>query len=100
MLDTGASMCIISPELAKKLQIELGESGVARGRTDRKEYRSSRVETLVVGAVQCSNLRVIVMDCSHVSESVKSHVDGYLGNSFLKEFEVTINYPEQTLVFQ
>ena len=48
ILDTGASMCIVSPELAKTLQIELGESGTARGRTDEKKYRSSRVETLVV----------------------------------------------------
>lgn len=100
IFDTGASVCIISPELAKTLQIEPGESGTARGLRDEKEYYSSRVETLVVGAVQCSNLRVIVMDCSHVSESVKSQVDGYLGHSFLKEFEVTINYPEKTLVFQ
>lgn len=100
ILDTGASVCIISPELAKTLQIEPGESGTARGFTIEQEYYSSCVETLAVGAAQCSNPRVIVMDCSHVSERVKSQVDGYLGHSFLKEFEITINYPEKTLVFQ
>jgi len=100
ILDTGASVCVVSPELSQTLGLEYGKSGVSRGISDEKAYNTSYVKTLAVGAVQCTDLEVIVMDCSHISERVETQVDGYLGYGFLKEFSVTINYPEQTLTLE
>lgn len=97
-LDTGASTCVVSSHLAEALRLEREEKKKGRGFVGEWEHHASILEMLAVGTAQCSNLKVCVEDCSYLSDRTYSQVDGLLGHNFLKNFSVTINYPEQTLI--
>ena len=104
-LDTGASRCIISPEVAQSLQLPRGKTGAGRGLTGNGQerlfsYYTSTARTLTVGKAECLNLEVSVGDCSEASMRLRCRVDGYLGTNFLKEFSVTIDCPRRTLALQ
>lgn len=104
-LDTGASRCIVSPEVAQSLELPRGEMGAGRGLNGNGQERlfphySSTVKSLAVGKAECRNLEVSVGDCSQASKRLQCRVDGYIGTNFLKEFNVTIDYPGQTLTLR
>ena len=104
-LDTGASRCVVSPEVAQSLELPRGEMGAGRGLNGNGQERlfphySSTVRSLAVGKAECRNLEVSVGDCSQASKRLQCRVDGYIGTNFLKEFNVTIDYPGQTLTLQ
>ncbi|MCK5733782.1 MAG: aspartyl protease family protein [Candidatus Latescibacteria bacterium] len=100
LLDTGASRCIVSPEVAQSLRLSKGEACKARGAIDVIDAYRSSVSRLSVGSARCEDLQVSVMDCSHVGSYVHDRVDGYIGTNFLEHFVMTLNYRDQTLTLQ
>lgn len=90
LLDTGASGCIISTEIADKLSLARSNPHPARGAVDDIASWDSSVESLKVGNKTVHNLRVGVMDCAGVSKGAECKIDGYIGYNFLKSFSVTI----------
>jgi hypothetical protein len=100
LLDTGASLCVVSPEVARILELPVGPAGIARGATSDIASRTSRLGRLSVGDTHTEDLKVIVMDCSGVTENAGVQVDGYLGHDWLKRFVVTIDYARSTLILR
>ena len=93
VVDTGASSCVISPELANALGIEPGP-------------RAESVTMQVVGGrttapiIKLASVRVgdtEVEDVTTVVHPISPGVAGLLGNSFLAHFIVTLD-PQQGIL--
>jgi len=100
LLDTGASVCVVSPEVARILKLPVGPAGIARGAASDVASRASVLGRLSVGDTRTKDFKVTVMDCSGVTENAGVQVDGYLGHDWLKRFVVTIDYPGSTLILR
>jgi len=100
LLDTGASVCVVSAEAARMLELPLGRAGIAHGAASDTASRASVLGRLRVGDKRTEDLNVTVMDCSDVTENAGVQVDGYLGHDWLKRFVVTIDYPRSTLILR
>lgn len=86
LIDTGASTCVISPDLAAALGIRSDRdtpsvplqtiSGLTRG-------RPVKIASLAIGDVETEDVLAVV-------HPVGSSMDGILGNTFLSRFTVTL----------
>lgn len=73
-LDTGASQCIVSPQVADTLGLVRGKAVPAKGVVDVKDAHTAAVETISVGAAYCRDMQVLVMDCAQVSDTTYAAV--------------------------
>lgn len=93
VVDTGASSCVISPELATALGIEPGPRAesvtmqVVGGRTTGPIIKLASVR---VGDAEAEDVIAIV-------HPISPGIDGLLGNSFLARFTVTLDPQQGTL---
>lgn len=97
-LDTGASSTVLSSEVAQMLGIE--STGIPQMTGAGGAMQGSRgiVRSLAVGNARLENLPVATADfLTMLSQIVKTKLDGIIGYNFLKEFKVTIDYPNETL---
>lgn len=101
LLDTGASLIVLSPKIVKQLGYDLnkekreGELILADGRRVKTKYivlKSVRVQDAAA-----DNVAAAVMPEDAKSEEFK---DGVLGMSFLKRFNFKINYDEGKLILE
>ncbi len=103
VLDTGAGGTIISPELAKKLDIKPDnpeKPDKATGAGGTVEVHIGTVKSLKVGETQLEELKVGIMDLTGISKAIETEIDGIIGYNFLKKFRVIIDYPKQTVTFE
>lgn len=97
-LDTGASTTVVSSEVAQLLGIE--STGIPQMTGAGGAMQGSRgvVRSLAVGNAKLENLAVVTADfLAMLSQIVKTKLDGIVGYNFLREFKVTIDYPNETL---
>jgi predicted aspartyl protease len=97
-LDTGASSTVLSSEVAQMLGIE--STGIPQMTGAGGAMQGSRgvVRSLAVGNARLENLAVATADfLTMLSQIIKTKLDGIIGYNFLKEFKVTIDYPNETL---
>jgi aspartyl protease family protein len=96
VVDTGASACVVSPELAAALNIHPGS-------------RAERVPMQVVGGVTAgpqvtlASVRVgdaEVENVTAVIHSIGPGIDGLLGNTFLGRFVATLDPDEAVLLLR
>jgi len=93
VVDTGASSCVISPELATALGIEPGPGAesvtmqVVGGRTTGPIIRLASVR---LGDAEAEDVTAVV-------HPISPGIDGLLGNSFLARFTVTLD-PQQGIL--
>lgn len=96
VLDTGASMPILTEELARLARVEatevkeakaLGAGGPALG------VQLGTVDSLSVGEARAENVRVGIMD--RIPKCIGAR--GALGYGFLKELVLTVDYPSHVL---
>jgi clan AA aspartic protease (TIGR02281 family) len=96
VVDTGASLCVVSPEVAADL-------GVRPGR------RAEKVPMQVVGGVTAGTRVTLasmqvgdaeVENVAAVIHSIGPGIDGLLGNSFLSRFTVTLDPDKGVLVLR
>jgi hypothetical protein len=97
LLDTGASFCTICPDLARRLDLTLGQAKPSRGVTGDVPAHVSRVRSFGVGDSHVNDLEVLVSDCSEFSGCAGMPILGLIGHSFLRDFVMTLDYPEQML---
>jgi clan AA aspartic protease (TIGR02281 family) len=93
LVDTGATACVISPELAKALGIEPDSRAPAVQLRTISGLTSARVvsiPSLSVGESEAQNVVAVV-------HPLDPPMDGILGNTFLSRFTVTLD-PEQGLL--
>jgi predicted aspartyl protease len=88
VLDTGSNETIVSPRLVSIKQLSSKEEVVmARG----SGYSGTGVIAtafLRIGPVHPKNCQILVVDLSALSKTLGQEVDGILGMSVLKEFEI------------
>ena len=80
LLDTGASKCAVSPDIAELLGLPLDEHRPARDMAADLDAYGSKVARLSVGSTSLSNVPISVMDCSLASSYVCGVIDGYLAS--------------------
>ncbi|HYY56287.1 MAG TPA: retroviral-like aspartic protease family protein [Pyrinomonadaceae bacterium] len=98
-LDTGASMTIISPRMAAGLGIKgVPIPAITTGGGHRAEASVGNLESIAVGGSRLENFQVLIADIfSMLNQVTGASLDGIIGYNFLKEFVVTIDYPNQVL---
>jgi predicted aspartyl protease len=97
-LDTGASTTVVSPELAQNLGIRSTSAAAMTGGGGKVQAAIGKVESLAVGAAKVEDLPVMVADfLVMLSQATATKLDGIIGYNFLKEFRVTIDYPNERL---
>lgn len=99
-LDTGASLTVISADLAHSLEIKSGEAKEGMGCGGKVEVAISRVASLAVGSARLENPEVAIADLGVLSQAVGAKLDGIIGYNYLKDFKVTIDYPKGRLRLQ
>jgi clan AA aspartic protease (TIGR02281 family) len=87
LIDTGASISVVSPELARTLRIER-DPGLAPIRLHTLAgvitAPIATIPSLSVGGLEASAVKAVIYD-------IGPGVDGILGNSFLDRYQVTVD---------
>jgi predicted aspartyl protease len=97
-LDTGASTTVVSPELAQNQGLKSISVPEMTGAGGKVQAAVGTVESLAVGGAKLEKLYVMVADfLSMLSQVTATKLDGIIGYNFLKEFRVTIDYPNEML---
>jgi clan AA aspartic protease (TIGR02281 family) len=100
-VDTGASMTLISPTVARRSGVKLSDIRArAIGASGQSEATFGKLKSLRVGQAQVSNIKIAVMSMRHINRSAKPRVDGIIGYNFLKRYRVTIDYANRLLYLQ
>jgi predicted aspartyl protease len=99
LLDTGANITVLTPQLARRVGIDLptgpgaskSKARVASGQE--VEVSLVRVSSIMVGSARIDNLQVAVYEIGVLdnSETPPLTVDGFLGADFLSRFTMTID---------
>jgi predicted aspartyl protease len=98
ILDTGASVSLISPGLASSLGIHSNTEEKAFGAGGAVPISLARVDSIAVGLARQENAQVaITNELEQVGAKLKAQVDGDLGYSFMKDFRVTVDYQRSAL---
>jgi predicted aspartyl protease len=101
-VDTGASVTVVSPRVAKKASLTPSRKAAAKaiGAGGQLDTRLAKLESLVLGTVEVKHLRVAVMSLSAVGRAIHLRLDGILGYNLLKNYRVTIDYPNGVVLLQ
>jgi predicted aspartyl protease len=100
ILDTGASHCLLSPELCAVLGVRPEKEQRATGAAGSVQLAFGHVMSMAVGSVRKTNVPVgITSELERIAAAIRTRVDGDLGFSFLKDFSLTIDYKARTLYF-
>jgi predicted aspartyl protease len=99
-LDTGASLTVVSPGVARRARLPSdGARDKAIGAGGRLPVIFASVDSLEVGDVQAAGLEVAIMQMSPISRAIGLRLDGILGLNFLQKYRVTIDYPAGLVSF-
>ena len=98
LLDTGANVTMMTPELAKQLTIRpiARVSLVTVAGSQIVPY--SLLPGLSLGPQTVENIEVIYSDLSEM-RSLNPHICGVLGQNFLSQFNYTLNYQDRLIEF-
>lgn len=97
-VDTGTSTSVISPELAAQLEISGGAAASVTGGAGQMQLRGGSLSSLQIGAAKIQDLPVLIGPFLAVlSQAAGSHLDGIIGYNFLRNYKVTIDYPNHLL---
>ncbi len=100
ILDTGASHCLLSTELARTLGITQGKASEARDAGGTLQVFKGSVVQLSVGETMSRDVMVGIADLQALSKTLGTPISGNLGSNFLVGVELTIDYLAGTLSFQ
>jgi len=106
LIDTGASMTLITPALAQRYGTPV-KPLTPNGNTD-VTVRSAEGDTttlqqvtlrrLELGEATFENIPALVYDCSSLSVHLGIHIDGILGFPLFRETVLTLDYPHRRIL--
>jgi predicted aspartyl protease len=88
VLDTGSNETIVSPRLVSVKQLSSMEAVVMAKGSGYSGTGVIATAFLSIGPVHPKNCQILVVDLSALSKTLGQEVDGILGMSVLKEFEI------------
>lgn len=95
IVDTGASVSLITPSLAQSLSITGTSIASGMGAGGQLSVSLSSVDKLAVGEVFMEKMQIAISDeLYRIGEAINARVDGNLGFNFLKNFRLTIDYAQ------
>jgi predicted aspartyl protease len=100
VLDTGASLTLLSPALEAELGLVAGTEADGVGAGGALRVALYTVTDMSVAAQRLRDVEVAVYDLSSVENAVGRSLDGILGYNFLSHFAVTIDYQQQIVTFR
>jgi predicted aspartyl protease len=97
-VNTGASSTVIATELAQQMGLKTLAAEALTGAGGQISAASAQLHCLTVGTATLHHLTVAVSDfLSTLSTVIGSKLDGVIGYTVLKDFNVTIDYPNSVL---
>jgi len=100
ILDTGAGTSLLTPELAKKLEVKIVGSKDGQSAGGTVAVSLAKADSLAVGDARIDDVDLGIVDLAHVGKTIGAKIDGDLGYNFLKHFRVTINYRDCEIRFE
>lgn len=98
VVDTGASLTILSPRVARDAGVNSsGSNAKAVGAGGHLEVSYAEVDSLKIGSMKVAKLRVAIMDLKGIDQAIKLRLGGIIGYNLLKQYRVTIDYPNKRL---
>jgi predicted aspartyl protease len=92
-IDTGASHCVLLPEVAARLGVHADDMRVASGAGRALEVRLGRADMVSVGAAVAKDVAIIVTDeLRRIGRAIGHPIAGNLGHSFLGGFRMGVDY--------
>jgi predicted aspartyl protease len=99
ILDTGAGTSLLTPELAKQLNVKIVGSKEGQSAGGNVAVSLAKADSLAVGGARINDVDLGIVDLAHVGKTIGAKIDGDLGYNFLKHFRVTINYRDCEIRF-
>lgn len=106
LIDTGGSVSLVSPTLAKRYGVPVRDS--LTGKNQGVTVRSASGETAVLDSISLKRLELgevvfesvpaLVYDCSELSVHLGIRIDGILGFPMFREVLLTLDYPHSRVV--
>jgi aspartyl protease len=108
LLDTGANITVLTPQLARRAGIEVPTgAGASKSKArmasgQEVEVSLIRVKSMMVGSARIDNLQVAVYEIGVLDSTATSPltIDGFLGADFLGRFTMTIDPQAGRLTLQ
>jgi predicted aspartyl protease len=99
VLDTGAGLCLITPELAGRLTIRNVGSQTATGAGGPVEVQTGVLGRLALEEAVRRNIPVAITSELHrIGAAIGADLQGNIGHSFLRHYCVTLDYHREVLV--
>jgi clan AA aspartic protease (TIGR02281 family) len=101
VIDTGATMTVLSPEIARKLELDLSSDtkDTAHGAGGQMQVSLVSLKSLRIGEAEAKDLKAAVMDLTSLKQII-GDFDGVIGYNFLFQFRVMIDYPQKVISFE
>ena len=100
ILDTGAGTSLLTPELAKRLDVQIMGSKEGDSAGGKVAVSLGKADSLTVGEIRIRDVDLGIVDLAHVGKTIGAKIDGDLGYNFLKHFRLTINYSDCEIRFE
>lgn len=95
ILDTGASLSLISPDLAREHGIKPGERAPVPNQPD---ARFGFIPSIELGDESVEDLRIVIADLlDPISRALGEDLHGIIGYNFICKFRVVLDYPNLDL---
>jgi predicted aspartyl protease len=92
ILDTGAGTSLLTPELAKQLNVKIVGSKEGQSAGGKVAVSLAQAGSLAVGDARIDDVDLGIVDLANVGKTIGAKIDGDLGYNFLKHFRLTIDY--------
>jgi predicted aspartyl protease len=100
IFDTGAGTSLVSPELAKQLELTILGSKEGQTAGGKVSVSLAKIHSLAVGNAKLIDVDVGIVDLSQIEEAIKARIFGDLGYNFVKHFRITIDYGQREIRFE
>lgn len=104
LIDTGAAVTLVSPELARRYPAEnappetIPQVRVKSSRGDTTVLPSTTLSHIVLGGARFEDVKVLIYDCQPLSAHLGVKIDGILGFPLFRETLLTLDYPQSRVI--